>query len=223
MPFPLSCPSMPVPASLCRAPLLRSIFTPSILFLSCPPGSTRSSLRLPFRFTRLFSSLLYSSPSSRFFSLSRSLASTLFCPFASTPCLCSAVRLASLCLACLARAGLARSTRLLCLPVCLPACMPACMPASLPVRVVFLFTPLCALLTTPPLSYGVVRTDTSALHRAHRRVDYSPFTPSRIASRYQPGYELPSIRTPIPHPSRSLPLSSYVLRVSSSLSFRVSL
>lgn len=128
MPFPLSCPSMPVPASLCRAPLLRSIFTPSILFLSCPPGSTRSSLRLPFRFTRLFSSLLFS-PSSRFFSLSRSLASTLFCPFASTPCLCSAVRLASLCLACLACAGLARSTRPLCLPVCLPACLPACLVA----------------------------------------------------------------------------------------------
>lgn len=152
MPFPLFPLPMAVPASLCRAPLLRSMFTPSIVFLSCPPGFTHSSLRLSFRFTPLFASLLFSSLlfCSLLFSLFSPFAFSLFVSLPNSdsflplraPYLYSTfARLA--CLVCLAAS--------LAYPSCLP-CLLACLPASLPVRVVFLSIPLCALLATPPLS-----------------------------------------------------------------------
>lgn len=106
MPFPLFPLPSPVPTSLRRAPLLRSSFSPSIVFLSFPSGFARSSLRLPFRFTPLYVPFLL------FVSLP---ASYSFLPLR-VSCLCSVARLACLPSLLGLPASLVRLAYLACLP-----------------------------------------------------------------------------------------------------------
>lgn len=175
MPFPLFPLPMAVPASLCRAPLLRSMFTPSIVFLSCPPGFTHSSLRLSFRFTPLFASLLFSSLlfCSLLFSLFSPFAFSLFVSLPNSysflplraPYLYSTfARLA--CLVCLA-ASLAYPSCLPCLLACLPACLAACTSR-------FSLHSSMRASGHPSSLCRVVRTDTSVLHGTHERATTPP-------------------------------------------------
>lgn len=174
MPFPLFPLPMAVPASLCRAPLLRSMFTPSIVFLSCPPGFTHSSLRLSFRFTPLFASLLFSSL------LFCSLLFSLFSPFAFSlsvslpnsdsflplraPYLYSTVRSTSLPSLPGCQLGL---PELSALPACLPACLAACTSR-------FSLHSSMRASGHPSSLCRVVRTDTSVLHGTHERATTPP-------------------------------------------------